>query len=212
VDTSEVAARLDASAGRGPQPDGTRPHQRRGRPSRARPLAAGLLVAALAAGWLIVQQRSSTNAAPSVAVSPPRPTTPPAPRVDTSALRGLLADAGACADVIESVPSVRCEIDGVRLDARLLGTADAKRTYVASSGARLAPRHGPPACAQGRPEERSWSRPETPEVVAGRYHCRREDGAAAMWWTDEHGVIAHAVAADDDLARLFAWWTAHRDG
>ena len=32
-----------------------------------------------------------------------------------------------------------------------------------------------------------------------------------MWWTDEHGVFAHAVAPDGDLARLFAWWRAHRD-
>jgi hypothetical protein len=33
-----------------------------------------------------------------------------------------------------------------------------------------------------------------------------------MWWTDEHGVIAHAVASDDDLGRLFTWWRAHLDG
>ncbi len=61
-------------------------------------------------------------------------------------------------------------------------------------------------------DERAWSRPETPLVVAGRYRCRIEGGAAAIWWTDEHGVVAHAVAGDHDLARLFVWWRAHRNG
>lgn len=49
-------------------------------------------------------------------------------------------------------------------------------------------------------------------MVAGRYRCRIEGDAAAIWWTDEHGVLAHAVARDRDLARLFVWWRAHRNG
>jgi len=33
-----------------------------------------------------------------------------------------------------------------------------------------------------------------------------------MWWTDEHGVVVHAVAPDASAARLFAWWAAHLEG
>jgi hypothetical protein len=177
---------------------------------------AGLLVAALATAWLLVQQRGSTSTGRGLAAAPPThpsaaPVVPPT-TADTTALRALLADAGACADVVGAVPAVQCAIGGVHLDARLLAVADAHRTYVSSSGARIAPRQGSPACAQGRPDERAWSRPETPFVVAGRYRCRIEDGAAAIWWTDEQGIVAHAVAGDHDLARLFAWWRAHRNG
>jgi hypothetical protein len=173
------------------------------------------LVAALAAGWLLVQ-RTSTNGRRELAVVAPTspnaaPAVPPTP-ADTTALRALLADAGACADLVEPVPAVQCDIDGVHLEARLVAIADARRTYLSSSGARIAPRQGPPACARGRPDERAWSRPETPGAVAGRYRCRIEDGAAAIWWTDEHGVVAHAVAGDHDLAGLFAWWRARRNG
>ncbi len=230
MDTREGAshpslARLDASAGRrGAHPSGAQapeetsqrdPEGRGARPTRAKPLVAGLLVAALAAGWLLVQ-RTSTNGGGGLAVARPTPPSaadavPPRP-ADTTALRALLADAGACADLVEPVPAVQCDIDGVHLDARLLAVADASRTYASSSGARITPRRGPPACAQGRPDERAWSRAETPLVVAGRYRCRIEDGAAAMWWTDEHGVVAHAVAGDHDLARLFVWWRGRRNG
>jgi hypothetical protein len=192
------------------------PSARRGRPTRAKPLLAGLLVAALAAGWLLVQQRAPTNSGHRLGVAratPPRADAVVSPTpADTTALRALLADAGACADTVGPVPAVQCDIGGVHLDARLLAVADAHRTYVSSSGARVAPRQGPPACAQGRPDERAWSRPETPLVAAGRYRCRVEDGAAAIWWTDEEGVVAHAVAGDHDLARLFVWWRAHRNG
>jgi len=217
-------ARLDASAGRSgrSEPDaapiGHLPAdrlRRRDRQSRAKPLVAGLLVAGLAAGWLLVQ-RTSTNGRPGVGIAPPThgsgaPATV-APRAGTAALRALLADAGRCADVAGAVPAVQCDIDGVRLDARLLTAADARRTYVSSAGARIAPRRGSPECARGLPDERAWSRPETPHVVAGRYRCRIEGDAAVIWWTDEHGVLARAVARDRDLARLFVWWRAHRNG
>lgn len=217
-------ARLDASAGRSgrsepdAEPTGHLPADRprqRDRQSRARPLVAGLLVAGLAAGWLVVQ-RASTNPRPGLgnALRTHGGGAPPtvAPGVPTAALRALLADAGSCADAADAVPAVQCDIDGVRLDARLLTAADARRTYVSSSGARIEPRSGLPECARGLPDERAWSRPETPRVVAGRYRCRIEGDAAAIWWTDEHGVLAHAVARDRDLARLFVWWRAHRNG
>jgi hypothetical protein len=231
VDTREEEAsqpslaRLDASAGRrGAHPSGVQAPEgtsqrhsggRRAQPTRAKPLVAGLLVAALAAGWLLVQ-RTSTNGGGRLAVAPTTPPSaadaPPPRPADTTALRALLADAGACADVVEAVPAVQCDIAGVHLEARLLAIADASRTYVSSSGARITSRQGPPACAQGRPDERAWSRPETPLAVAGRYRCRVEDGAAAIWWTDEHGVVAHAVAGDHDLGHLFVWWRGHRNG
>ena len=80
------------------------------------------------------------------------------------------------------------------------------------SGATIAARAGPPACARGQPDERAWSRPETPDAISGRYRCRLEAGRAAIWWTDEHGLLAHAVASDGDLAALFAWWRARSGG
>ncbi len=67
-------------------------------------------------------------------------------------------------------------------------------------------------CA-GRADERSWSRPAAPLVAVGRYRCHLEDGHAAIWWTDEHGIVAHAYTEDDDdLAALFRWWRTRRNG
>jgi hypothetical protein len=67
---------------------------------------------------------------------------------------------------------------------------------------------GAPRCERGVRDERAWSRPATPDVVAGRYSCGfAADGRAEMWWTDERaGRLAHAVRDDSDLAALFAWW------
>jgi hypothetical protein len=131
---------------------------------------------------------------------------------DTSALRSLLADATSCADVVGREPAVKCVVGDVQMDARLLGPARAHDVYVVSSGARIAARRGPPACARGKPDERAWSRPDAPEVIVGRYRCHVKDGRAAIWWTDEHGVVAHAVALDRDLTALFVLWRAHRNG
>jgi hypothetical protein len=101
---------------------------------------------------------------------------------------------------------------GVHVDSWRLPLPEAVARYRTESGATIAARTGAPACARGQPDERAWSRPETPEVISGRYRCRRESGYAAIWWTDEHGVLAHAVAADGDLAALFAWWRAQSGG
>jgi len=67
---------------------------------------------------------------------------------------------------------------------------------------------GAPRCERGERDERAWSRPTSPDVVAGRYSCGfTGDGRAEMWWTDERaGRLAHAVRDDGDLAALFAWW------
>jgi hypothetical protein len=33
-----------------------------------------------------------------------------------------------------------------------------------------------------------------------------------MWWTvEDRGLLAHAIAADADLASLFAWWQSHSE-
>jgi hypothetical protein len=103
---------------------------------------------------------------------------------------------------------VSCEIEGVAVDAELPEPGALDTHYRQRSGARPAARAGGPACAAGRPDERSWSRPADPTRPVGRYRCRIEGGRAAMWWTDERGVLAHALARDRDLARLFRWWRA----
>jgi hypothetical protein len=69
-----------------------------------------------------------------------------------------------------------------------------------------------PAEREASPTNGSWSRPEHPRRVVGRFSCRTEQGRAAMWWTDvDRGVLAHAVAPDDDLALLLAWWCSHSE-
>jgi hypothetical protein len=51
-----------------------------------------------------------------------------------------------------------------------------------------------------------------PQVISGRYRCRLESGHAAIWWIDEHGLLAHATASNGDLKALFAWWRARSSG
>ena len=113
---------------------------------------------------------------------------------------------------------VQCTLDGVQVDYRLVDAGSTNPTsvnavYVDAIGAttsRLG--SGPPRCARGGDDERSWSRPSQPRRVAGRFACRREHGRAAMWWTvADRGVLAHAVGADADLASLFAWWLSHSE-
>jgi hypothetical protein len=177
------------------------------------------LLVVLAAALVFVRERPRSDAA-----APPPP--PPAPSsssssssssttepvADTTALRARFADAGKCADVPGPVPTLRCVIDRVDVEARLLEPKHAQAVYEQESAAITAPRQGPPACARGQADERAWSRPVAPAVAVGRYHCRIEAGRAAIWWTDEHGLVAHAVAVDGDLAALFEWWRAHHDG
>src|SRR5262249_35635206 len=121
---------------------------------------------------------------------------------DTSRLRAVLGGGTGCVDVQGGTPEVTCVIDRVRVDARLVGKASVLDAYTGAVGARPAARRGPPACATGHDDERAWSRPVAPTLVVGRYRCRLEGGRAAIWWTDDHGVLAHAVAADHDLSQL----------
>jgi hypothetical protein len=199
MDVDDRAARLDER--RAP----TAPPR-----SRMRIAATVLLLTGLAIAWFSFSRGAAPAAAPSATVVSP----PPTQRdrfADTDRLRSFFADAHRCADVPSATPRIICEIDGVRVGARLLTVAGAQTAYRQRLGARIRPGQGAAACAHGAPDERSWSRETNPTVVVGRYRCRVESGRAAMWWTDDHGVLAHAVGVDRDLGRLFAWWLAHRD-
>jgi hypothetical protein len=168
---------------------------------------------ALAGGWLVVSHHHDAPATPAVTG------TSTLPQVSTTArgrdsgaaqLRGLLGDSGGCVDVHGAAwPEVSCLIGSVRVEARLVGRGGALGAYMKAAGARPSPRRGPPACASGHPDERAWSRPAAPSRPVGRYSCSIEGDHAGLWWTDDHGVVAHVVAADGDLARLFAWWSTH---
>jgi len=206
----EPAARLDSSVGRG-APRRPAPRARRTRPRR-KPLAAAALVGALAGALLVVGRHHTSSALP---LRPDPATmstasTEPAPP-DTSALRALLEPDAACLDRPAPVPSVSCTIGRVTLDAQLVDAAAAPALYASRSGARIAARRGAPACARGLADERSWSRPPEPEVAVGRYRCRIESGKAAIWWFDEHGLVAHVLAPNGNLTSLFAWWVSHVD-
>jgi hypothetical protein len=99
----------------------------------------------------------------------------------------------------------RSDAGGVRVERTR--PADVDAAYRDATGAVPAPRTGSPACARGKEDERSWARPDTPAVVAGRYTCRIVDGRAVMWWTEGNELV-RATGADGDLAALFAWWQA----
>jgi hypothetical protein len=102
--------------------------------------------------------------------------------------------------------------DGVVVTYRKFLPVDVGTAYLASiaGSAHDGLAHGTPACSRGGEEERAWSLPRKPRRALGRYACRIEQGRAAMWWTiASRGLLAHAVAADADLALLFAWWESH---
>jgi hypothetical protein len=116
------------------------------------------------------------------------------------------------APIAPSSTSAKVDASGVHVDVWHLRLPEALARYRTESGATIAARSGAPACARGQPDERAWSRPESPQVVSGRYRCRMESGHAAMWWIDEHGLLAHAVARNANLSALFAWWRAQSGG
>jgi hypothetical protein len=129
---------------------------------------------------------------------------------DTTALRRIVPDPDHCSDVPGAVAELRCWIDNVSVQYRLLGAAAAASVYRSTAGAAAAAeRSGPPACAHGTAEERAWSQPSAPTRTVGQYRCVLVSGRAEMWWTNQGGgVLGHAVALDGDLAALFAWWRA----
>jgi hypothetical protein len=103
-------------------------------------------------------------------------------------------------------PSIQVERERVGSGSVRAAYADAVRPIASRT------RSGPVGCAHGDEDERAWSAPPHPRRVAGRFTCRYEKGRAAMWWSDNHrGLLTHAIASDDDLASLFAWWLAHSE-
>jgi hypothetical protein len=168
--------------------------------SRVRVGAALALVAALAVGWIATSRMSDPRGA----------------RTFSPASSGAVPTPARCHDPTGREPDVHCTLDGVDIDYRLTREASAttmNAVYGDAIGSTTTrPGSGPPRCARGGEDERSWSRPSRPRRVAGRYACRHEQGRAAMLWTvADRGLLAHAVSSDGDLARLFAWWLAHSE-
>jgi hypothetical protein len=99
------------------------------------------------------------------------------------------------------------------VEASEIGRRHLGATYRHAIGTAYSPRRsGRARCLRGTADERTWSRPARPRRVVGRFACRVEHGRAAMWWTDaDRGLLVHAVAPDDDLAALFAWWLSHSE-
>jgi hypothetical protein len=166
---------------------------------RTRPIAAAVLIAALTGGWLAAGHRS--RAAGSSA-SPATPFSAPGNQPVSSTVTA------GCAARTTEPGAVHCVLDGVRLDVRAYPPGTAAAAYRRASGVGARPHTGPPACERGTPDERAWSEPGAPAIAVGRYRCALENGRAAMWWT-RGDRLAHAVAANRDLAALFTWWRSH---
>jgi hypothetical protein len=161
------------------------------------------LVVALALGW-VATSRMGHSTAPAAAA-------PIAPAgVGT---RATLAPAARCDGMMGRSSEMRCSVDGIAVDYRLLTAASLSAVYVDAIGATTSRSGaGPPQCATGGADERSWARLWQPHRVAGRFACRREQGRAAMWWTiADRGLLAHAVAPDGDVASLYEWWLSHSE-
>jgi hypothetical protein len=109
----------------------------------------------------------------------------------------------------EPVDRLGPTVESSQIGRRRLGAAYLHAIGTAAYSTR---RSGGTRCVGGSAGERTWSRPAHPRRVVGRFACRVEHGRAAMWWTDaDRGVLVHAVAPDDDLASLFAWWLSHSE-
>jgi hypothetical protein len=90
---------------------------------------------------------------------------------------------------------------------RAFASVAALRAAYASEGMRGGGA-GPSACAQGAPEERSWSTAPEPTRAAGRYRCSLVERNARLVWTNEAAkILGVASRADSDLRSLYQWWT-----
>jgi hypothetical protein len=203
---------------------GTRPRRARRlrlpAAGRARKLAAVALVGGLAIAWIATSQvgNPARSSRAEAADQPVR--VRPARRVADRgrALRALLPVGARCAEPASDAEA-RCSIAGVEVDYRLLAPDALRAAYLAplvpgltGGSMALGAGSGPPKCALGAEEERSWSRPAAPRRAVGRYACRIEQGRAVMWWTvDAPGLLAHAISPGSDLTSLFAWWESHSE-
>ncbi|MFM7223901.1 MAG: hypothetical protein ACKO1Y_00450 [Actinomycetota bacterium] len=173
---------------------------------RPRSVGIGVLLAGLVLGVLGLA-RTGPPAQTRVAAAPSRADSEPG--VGRPAPRPVgMPDLGApCRPEPEWSGWWRCRVAGVAVVARSARPDEVDVLYGRLVAPTARPGAGPAACAAGRPEERSWSRPEDPERAVGRYRCRTEGGRAELWWSDRRGLVARADAADGDLGRLFSWWT-----
>jgi hypothetical protein len=149
-------------------------------------LAAGLLVAvALGAGWAALRASPPTFRAAATGLTAPSPA--PQPTATRSA-----------------PPRVSSE--------RFTNPSALTAAYVARTGG-IRGGTGPARCARGEPEERSWSRPSSPERVAGRYHCAVVRGRARIVWTDDARLFLGEARARGPmpLPALWNWWLRAAD-
>jgi hypothetical protein len=120
-----------------------------------------------------------------------------------------VGDTAGCQALVADEPQLLCPMSGGVVTYAQV--ADVHTGYDRVARAAAVTRRGDhDGCATGLPDERAWARPESPEVVAGRYVCRVDRAAAEIWWTvDDVDLLGHAVRRDGDLAALFSWWRAH---
>jgi hypothetical protein len=185
----------------GPRQHRTGPRRHR-TGTRARPIAAAVLLGALTLAWLGAGHRSRASgsgvgagASGVQASAPAAVASSTAPGRHECAARSTEPTAATC-------------VDAVYLDVHTYPPGTAGAAYRRATGVAAVRRVGPPTCERGTPDERAWSLPTEPGVAVGRYRCAIVRGRAVMWWT-RGDRLAHAVAADADLAALFSWWRAH---
>jgi hypothetical protein len=189
---------------------GSRPRFRAPR-TGSRPVAAAVLLAGLTAAWLVAGHHAPAPAADGAvsSVRVPSPLPPSTLSKTTTTTATTVPRVRDCAGLSPARREVRCVIDGVDLDVRVLTSASVAGAYRRAAGAAVVTaQSGSPACARGVSDERAWSTAASPDAAVGRYRCRFENGRAAMWWTRGDRLV-HAVAPDGDLAGLFSWWRTH---
>ena len=178
------------------------------------------LVTLLAAAWVVVglaavdnSRATVTNrAAPRVPASGARTTSVPRVEMVVAVPRWVPADVAATCRAHGPSPSrvvVDCTpgrgVDRLRYRA-FASVADLRAAYAVEST--RSGGGGPPACAAGMPEERSWSSATLPARPVGRYRCSLVAGTARLVWTSEQAlVLGLASRSDGDLRTLYQWWT-----
>src|SRR5262245_54709213 len=189
---------------------------RRSRP-RPRPwrriLAVGALLLMLAVGAVLAGRHGGS----SPVATPPRtaPVTTAAARDEHGArpFRVAVGDTTGCQALVAAEPQLSCPLPSGGGTVTYTQVDDAAARYRVVVGDAHAIRDGDAACARGDADERAWSRPSAPTVVAGRYACRAAGSRAELWWTvDDVGLVGHATSANGDLAALFTWWRDHHEG
>ena len=174
--------------------------------TRARGGGLGLLIVALAAGWVVTARMGSASGRPlavgnrdgagDAAVS--------------QRLRAVVPAAVGC--VAQSNSALQCRSDGFDIEYRAVDAGSLSTVYLDAIGSMATSSAGAPGCARGRSDERAWSTPDRPRQVAGRFACGRAQGRATMWWTvADRGVLARADAPNADIAALYGWWLAHSE-